>query len=149
MRSWASPVISFFFSPLPIFGPSKKKRRLKPTGKAHQVLFRLPFSGMLHTPCHMPTIRSTIGGGIMPVHNALGGRHIWHKKSNPTLPRRCHKLSGQKSPFVTPPALGLGGLIRPSPLTVQFSARLGSNSQPPSYTLQPLQDLPMWTLLLG
>ena len=33
--------------------------------------------------------------------------------------------------------------------SVNSSKHLGINRQPPSNTFQPLQDLPMWTLLLG
>ena len=39
------------------------------------------------------------------------------------------------------------GIIRN--YSASSSKHLGSNGRPQSYTLQPLQDLPMWTLLLG
>ena len=63
----------------------------------------------------------------MPVHVPLCGRHIWQKNKNPILPRRCHKVTAQKSPFFVkpPPPPGFGGLMRPPPplLAVQFSTR--------------------------
>ena len=117
MRSWVSQGIGFFFSPLRIFGLSKKKE-VEANRTSTSSVVGLPFPSMLHTPCHMPTIHSTIGGGaVMPIRNSLGGQHIWQKNSNPILPRRCHKVTGQKSPlFIPPPPMvGSEGSYPPRP----------------------------------
>ena len=86
---------------------------------------------MLHTPCHMPTICSTNGGGITPVHDTLCGQHIWQKTATPPSPEGVTKSPDRRAPFSPlfrppppPPPRGFGGLIRPPPpFAVQFSTR--------------------------
>ena len=65
---------------------------------------------MLHTPWHMPTMCSTIGGGITLVHNTLCGRHIWQKKTaTPASPEGVTKSPDRRAPFfLTPPPLPRG-----------------------------------------
>ena len=116
MRSPGRPRSSAFSFPPSSCSSSKKAVQAHQSSTAPRIKHGLPVLNIWHTTFHVPTICSTIGGGIMPVHETLCRRQMSNETPQTTLKIHVQKVLSRRAPFSKyPPPPGVRGLSWPPP----------------------------------